>query len=207
MKKTIVTVSRMYGSRGTTVAGKLSIELGVPMFDKKIIEMASEKSGLAPEFIDTLEKQSTGSFLFGLASSAYSMHGYHYNYDLPVSYSAFSAQSSAIRELAQKGSCVIVGRCSDYILRDDPNCVKVFLYAEREERLRRCMEEFKLDEKAAEAELKRLDKSRVNYYKNFTGEPFGEAAAHDLSINTSKVGADGAVAVIMAYLKAMGRLD
>lgn len=206
MIKTIITISRMYGSHGTAVAGKLAMELGVPMFDRKIIELASEKSGLAPEYIDTMEHRSTGSFLFGLASSAYTMHGYHYNYDLPVSYTAFSAQSTAIREIAQKGSCVIIGRCADYILRDDPSCVKVFLYADRTERLRRCMEEFGLDEKAADAELRKLDKARVNYYKNFTGEPFGEAVAHDLSVNTSRVGVDGAVKVMMAYLEASGRI-
>ncbi len=208
MKKTIVAISRTYGAHGTTVGAKLAAMLGVPMFDKKIIDLASERSGLSPDYIGKLEENVTGSFLFNLASGAYNMHGFHHSYtDVPMSYTAFNAQANAIQEIAKKGSSVIIGRCSDYLLRDDPDCVKVFLYAEHADRLEQCKAEYKLDDKGAEQQLRKLDRSRSNYYKNFTGETWGYVFAHDLSINTTKVGPDGAVEIVMEYLKRAGRLD
>lgn len=208
MKKTIVAISRAYGAHGTTVGAKLAAKLGVPMFDKKIIDLASEKSGLSPEYIGKLEENITGSFLFNLASGAYNMHGFHggYNYEMPMTYTAFTAQANAIQEIAKKGSSVIIGRCSDYLLREDPDCIKVFLYAEPQDRLEQCKAEFNLDDKAAEQQLRKFDRNRSNYYKNFTGENWGHVYAHDLSLNTTKVGIDGAVELIMEYLKRAGRL-
>lgn len=207
MKKTIIAISRAYGAHGTTIGGKLAARLGVPLFDRKIIDLASEKSGLSPDYIGKLEENITGSFLFNLAASSYNMHGFHHNYDVPMSYTAFSAQANVIQEIAKKGSAVIIGRCSDYLLRDDPDCVKVFLYAEKEDRLAQCKAEYSLDDKAAEQQLKKLDRSRSNYYKNFTGETWGQVFAHDLSINVTKVGVDNAVDLIEQYLRSAGRLD
>ncbi len=207
MKKTIVAISRAYGAHGTAVGSKLAMKLGVPMFDKKIIDLASEKSGLSPDYIGGLEENVTGSFLFNLASSAYNMHGYHHAYDVPMTYTAFSAQAHAIKEIAQKGSSVIIGRCSDYLLKDDPDCVKVFLYAEHQDRLDQCKAEYGLDDKGAEQQLRKLDRNRSNYYKNYTGETWGYVYGHDLTINVTKVGVDGAVDIIMEYLRFAGRLE
>lgn len=207
MKKTIIAISRAYGAHGTVIGSKLAANLGIPLFDRKIIDLASEKSGLSPDYIGKLEENITGSFLFNLAAGSYNMHGFHTSYDVPMSYTAFSAQANVIQEIAKKGSAVIIGRCSDYLLRDDPDCVKVFLYADYDDRLRQCREEYKLDDKAAEQQLRKLDRGRQNYYKNFTGENWGQAQGHDLSINVSKVGAEGAVSVIMEFLKAAGRLE
>ena len=206
MKKTIIAISRAYGAHGTVVGSKLAANLGVPMFDRKIIDLASEKSGLSPDYIGKLEENVTGSFLFNLAASSYNVHGFHHSYDVPMSYTAFSAQANVIQEIAKKGSAVIIGRCSDYLLRDDPDCVKVFLYAEQADRLAQCKAEYGLDDKGAEQQLRKLDRSRQNYYKNFTGENWGRAQTHDLCVNVTKIGADGAVEMILQYLKAAGRL-
>lgn len=207
MKKTIIAISRAYGAHGTVVGSRLAAKLGIPMFDRKIIDLASEKSGLSPDYIGKLEENVTGSFLFNLAASSYNMHGFHRSYDVPMSYTAFSAQANVIQEIAKKGSAVIIGRCSDYLLRDDPDCVRVFLYAEAQDRLEQCKAEYKLDDRAAEQQLKKLDRSRSNYYKNFTGENWGEAMSHDLSINVTKIGAEGAVDLILQYLKMSGRIE
>ncbi len=207
MKKTIIAISRAYGAHGTVVGSRLAAKLGIPMFDRKIIDLASEKSGLSPDYIGKLEENVTGSFLFNLAASSYNMHGFHRSYDVPMSYTAFSAQANVIQEIAKKGSAVIIGRCSDYLLRDDPDCVRVFLYAEAQDRLEQCKAEYKLDDRAAEQQLKKLDRSRSNYYKNFTGENWGEAMSHDLSINVTKIGAEGAVDLILQYLKMAGRME
>lgn len=207
MKKTVIAISRAWGAHGTVVGSKLAALLGIPMFDKKIIDLASEKSGLSPDYIGGLEERVTGSFLFNLAAGAVSMHGYHRSYDIPMSYTAFSAQANVIQEIANKGSAVIIGRCSDYLLREDPDCVKIFLYADEADRLEQCKREFNLDDKGAQQQLRKMDRSRQNYYKNFTGESWGQAAAHDLCINVTKIGVDGAVELIMQYLKAAGRVD
>ena len=130
MKKTIIAISRAYGAHGTVIGSRLAANLGIPLFDKKIIDLASEKSGLSPDYIGKLEENITGSFLFNLAAGSYNMHGIHTGYDIPMSYTAFSAQAHVIQEIARKGSAVIIGRCSDYLLRDDPDCLKVFLYAD-----------------------------------------------------------------------------
>lgn len=206
MKKTIIAISRAWGAHGTVVGSKLAARLGIPMFDKKIIDLASEKSGLSPDYIGRLEENVTGSFLFNLAAGSVHMHGYHHNYDIPMSYTAFSAQANVIQEIARKGSAVIIGRCSDYLLRDDPDCVKVFLYAEEDDRLEQCKREFGLDDKGARQQLRKLDRSRQNYYKNFTGESWGQILGHDLSINVTKIGPDSAVELIMQYLRFAGRL-
>ncbi len=207
MKKTIIAISRAYGAHGTVVGSRLAAKLGIPMFDRKIIDLAGEKSGLSPDYIGKLEENVTGSFLFNLAASSYNMHGFHRSCDVPMSYTAFSAQANVIQEIAKKGSAVIIGRCSDYLLRDDPDCVRVFLYAEAQDRLEQCKAEYKLDDRAAEQQLKKLDRSRSNYYKNFTGENWGEAKSHDLSINVTKIGPEGAVDLILQYLKMAGRLE
>ncbi|MGM9522490.1 MAG: AAA family ATPase [Oscillospiraceae bacterium] len=206
MKKAVIAISRAYGSGGTIVGRKLAAELGIPMFDKKIIELAAEKSGLSQDYIDRMEAHASSSFLFNLASASYPTPGLTAQYDIPITFSAFSAQSAVIRELAEKNSCVIIGRCSDYILKDDPNCIKVFLYAEREDRISHVMNEFGLERKQAEAKLNKMDKGRANYYRNFTGESWGSVYSHDLSINTTRTGRDGAVEVIKSYLTQCGIL-
>lgn len=206
MKKLVVSISRAYGSGGSAIGKKLAVELGVPFYDKAIIEMASEKSGLSSEYISRLEEHASSSFLFNLATTSFSSRAILPQYDVPVGYAAFSAQTSAIRELAERSSCVIIGRCAEYILRDDPDCVKVFIHADREQRLGFVMKEFELDRKTAEARLNKIDKGRSNYYKNFTGEKWGNVYDHDICINSTRTGLDGAVAVIKTLLLEMGRL-
>jgi len=206
MEHLIVALSRSYGSGGRAVGKQLAAKLGIPCYDKSIIELASEKSGLSPDYIGRLEELTTSSFLFNLAAASMANRAAPPRYDVPVSYTAFSAQSDVIRELAKKSSCVMVGRCSEYILRDRPDCVKVFVYADRPARLKRIAEEYGVSEAAAESQLTRTDKARANYYRNFTGETWGSPANHDLCINTTLIGTDGAVELICAYLKQRGLL-
>ncbi len=205
MKKTVIAVSRSYASGGGEVAKKLANDLGVALFDKKILELAAAKSGLSADYIDGIEKHSTSSFLFSLAAAAYPASMFT-QYDVPVTYAAFSAQSDAIREIARKDSCVILGRCAEYVLKDDPNCIKIFIYANREDRIKRVMEDLMCDSKAADDKITKHDKSRSNYYRDYTGEKWGNMYSHDLCINTSLFGIDGSIEVIKSALKALGRI-
>lgn len=207
MKKMILAISREYGSGGSTVARKIAAELGIPLYDKAIIEMAAEKSGLSTDYINSVEQNLSSSYLFNLVSSSYSSNLTAHQYDVPVSYTAFTAQANVITELAGRGSCVILGRCADYTLRDDPDCVKVFIYADKNFRTDRSMADFGLDRKKTEARLTKIDKARANYYKTFTGADWGVSRAYDLCINTTRCGVDGAVEAIKAYLRGTGALD
>ena len=203
MEKFIIAISREYGSGGTHVARKLAAELGIPLYDKSIIEMAAEKSGLSSDYIDRLEDHASSSFLFNIASTAYAPTSMLPQYEVPISYTAFNAQGDVIRELAEKeGSSIVVGRCAEYILRDNPNCIKIFIHADRADRVKFVMDGYNLGEKEAAGKLAKIDKGRANYYRNFTGEAWGSLYAHDLCLNTSRIGVDGAAAVIKAYLKA-----
>ena len=206
MRKTIIAISRAYGSGGTLIGKKLAAELGIPMFNKQIIEMAAQKSGLSPDYIDRMEDHASNSFLFNLASTSYPVTGLTAQYDIPITFAAFSAQSSVIKELASRESCVIIGRCADYILRDDPNCVRVFIYADKEDCIKYTMKAYDMERKPAISKLAKIDKGRANYYKNFTGENWGSVYSHDLCFNSSRTGYDGAVEVVKGYLKALGRI-
>ena len=198
MKRTIIAISRQHGAGGTAIGKKLGLALGIPCYERTVIELAAEKSGLSPDYINSLEATASRSFLFNLVGQTYTPHTMVPQYDVPVTFSAFAAQGQVIRELAQKGSCIVIGRCAEYILRDDPDCLKVFLGANKEDRIRQVMEEGSLDEKAAEKALRQIDRGRANYYRSYTGEEWGAMENHDLCINTSVTGTDGAVELIKA---------
>jgi len=196
MKNLVVAISRQFGSGGRLVGKKLAEEMGINYYDKVLLALSSEKSGLSPDFIDRLEEQASSSFLFNLSTSAQATPNFFYRYDVPVNDKAFFAQAAVIKELADKESCVIVGRCSDYILRQNKNCLKVFIYANREMRLQRLINEYGMNMNEAKDKLTKMDKGRANYYKHYTGEEWGDVQSFDMSINTDTAGIDGAVKVI-----------
>lgn len=207
MKRTIIAISREHGAGGGAVGKKLGLALGIPAYERTVIELAAEKSGLSAEYVNALEETASRSFLFNIVSTTYSAHNMLPQYNVPVTFSAYAAQGEVIRELAARGSSVIIGRCAEYVLREDPDCVKVFLRANREDRIAAVMRESDLSESDAERRLRQIDRGRANYYRGFTGEKWGAMEHHDLCINTSTTGIDGAVSAIIAALRAMGRLD
>lgn len=198
MKKVIVTISREFGSGGRLVGKKLAKKLDLPYYDRELIQMAAEKSGLSPEFIARNEEHASSSFLFSLATNPHAGSGYFMQYDVPVGDKAFFAQSAVIRELAEKGSCVIVGRCGGYILRENPDCFNVFLHGSLDDRLTRAVEVYGNDPKGLADKLVKTDKGRANYHKYYTGENWNDIRSYHLSINTAVSGIDGAVEAIAA---------
>ena len=132
MNNMVITIGRQYGSGGRMVGEALAERLGIPMYDKKLIELAAKESGLSEEFIRQAEQKRTSSFLYGLYLSSQS---------LPLADQVFLAESDVIRKVAEE-SCIIVGRCADYILRDHPRHLRVFVHAPLAERLRRAQTEY-----------------------------------------------------------------
>ncbi|NLL46880.1 MAG: cytidylate kinase-like family protein [Clostridiales bacterium] len=200
MNKTVVTISREYGSGGRQVGIRLAEELGIMCYDRAVIERAAERSGMSPEFIENVEEKAVSSFFFNLSQATFSSYTPILTYDIPPTDKAFFAQAEVIREIAAHGSAVIIGRCADYILRDDPDAIHIFLHGNREDRLRRVIHEYGLSESEAREQMKQVDRGRANYYKSYTGGSWGDARRYDLCINTARTGVSGAVAAIKAIL-------
>ena len=202
MSKFILTISREYGSGGRLIGRALANDLGIPFYDDEIRTLTAQKSGLSEDFIAKSAENLPNTFLHNLNYSAYSSYDSISFYDIPVTDKLFLAQSEVIKELAATGSCVIVGRCADFVLREEPNLVKIMIRGEPEDRIRYAVEHYELSpEKAAEA-LKKIDKSRTNYYKYYTNRHWASLDNFDLVINTSFTGMDGAVAIIKTMLEA-----
>jgi cytidylate kinase len=201
MDKFVITISREYGSGGREVGKKLAEALGVGYYDKTLIKLAAEKSGLSEGYIEKSEENVTNSFLFnvGYAASYSGLDSITY-YDTPTNDKMFLGQSAAITELAGAGSCVIIGRCADYVLRNEPSLVRIFIRADKEDRVKRAIEDYDLPTKKAEQQIRRIDKSRANYYRYYTNRAWGSPDNADLIINSSFTGVDGAVEVIKALL-------
>ncbi len=196
MAHKVITISREFGTGARTIGQKLAAKLGYAYYDRAIIQMAADKSGLSPDFIEKNEEKSTNSFLFNIATSAYISSGMNLQYTVPVNDKAFLAQSEVIRELAEKGDCVIVGRCANYILSEHPDLLRVFVRADKPDRIERIINEYGYNAKNAESELSKIDKGRANYYKYYTGSAWKSMDNYDLCINTSKLDIDQAVKLL-----------
>lgn len=193
MKRVVISVSRQYGSGGRIIARRLSEELNIPYYDKEIIEKVAQQTGLTENYIRQTESRPTGSFIFDL---------YNMTQTLPMPDQVFIAQSKVIKEAAQKGPCVILGRCADYVLDEFPNCLRVFVMAPLEERVRRAREEYHVETVHMENYVTRQDRYRASYYNHFVGKKWGDMGNYDLCIN-SHIGIENAVQAIKTAALAM----
>ena len=193
MAYSIITISREFGTGARLIGREVAALLNYGYYDRALIEMAAEKSGLSEEFIERTEEKASNSFLFNLATAAYMA-----SYTVPVNDRAFLVQSDVIRDIARSGNGVIVGRCADYILKDHPRLLRVFIYANKEDRINRIVNEYGQDAKNAESVLTKIDKGRANYHKFYTGTNWRSLDNYDLCINTSNTGIQGAVMAIKA---------
>lgn len=201
MAHRVITISREFGTGARTIGQKLAEELGFAYYDRAIIQMAAEKSGLSPDFIAQNEEKANNTFLFNIATSAYISSGINLQYTVPVNDRAFIAQSDVIREVASKGDCVIIGRCANYVLSEHPDIMRVFIRAEKPERIARCVNEYGYDPKTVEAEINKIDKGRASYYKYYTGSAWKDMDSYDVCINTSKADIDDAVKTLVNLAK------
>lgn len=206
MNHYVISISREFGSGGRLIGKRLAAQLGIPCYDRSLIQKTSEKSGLSPEFIARAEERARSRFHLsitpiGIGTTAFAHQG------VPVSHQAFFAQAEVIRELADAGPCVIVGRCSDYILGERPNCIKVFVHADLDRRVRRCVEEYHIPSNDMERLVVQMDRGRANYYNFYTGHTWGEMRRYDLTVNSSAVGIQGSVDLIAATIRAKEAMD
>ena len=162
MEKSIITISREYGSGGRLVGKTLSKILDIPFYDNELITLSAQKTGLSQHYFKEAESASVGNILFSL-SNLLPNNSPHEVYGLPLTEKIFLAQSQVIRDLAEKGSCVIIGRCADYILKGNECCTNVFIHANIKDRIRRVVDTYGLSEKHIEHTIVKTDKRRANY--------------------------------------------
>lgn len=201
MEKKIVTISRQYGSGGRFIGQQLAKELGVPCYDQKIIDMVAKESGFASDYIEEKGERITGSLLFNIASSLTYATTVLSGNGTSLQDEIYFMQNRIIKDLAEKGPCVIVGRCADYILRERQDCLNVFIHADQNTKIQRAVTYFNIEEKDAPAILKKRDKARANHYKYYTDQEWGLVSNYDLALNSGVLGVEGCVKIIKNVLE------
>ncbi len=204
-KDFVITIGRQLGSGGKKVGEELAASFGISCYDKELIQMASQESGLSREFFEQADEKTRFSIFGGLLGlrSSYIDESYANNY-LCNEY-LFKIQSDVIRELAATQSCIFVGRCADYILREHPHCINVFVSAEMKDRIQRVCDDQHISTEKAKELIERTDKKRAGYYNYYSNKTWGMAASYHLCINSSVFGVSGTADFIKAFVER--RLD
>lgn len=200
MEKIIINIGRQFSSGGRYISKKLCEKFGCKYFDKEILDLAAKESGFSPDvFKKSDEKKSFIHTLFHLHAPMLSDDNFYNNKFSEES--LFKFQCDAIRKAASQGSCLFIGRCADYVLRDKPNTVSIFLAADMEDRINRTMERYNMDEESARKTISKKDSTRASYYNYYTGKKWGAAESYDLCINTSIFGLDETAKFIADFIR------
>ncbi len=200
-KNTIITIGRQFGSGGHEIAMGLSRALSIPYYDKEIIVAAAKKSGIDENLFKNADERTVSSFLYSIALGAYTPSGSMSGMPMMnMNETIFQIQSKVIQEFAAEGSCVFVGRCADYILKDFPNCCNVFIYADLPYRIDRIQKLYNMNADKAQSAIAKTDKKRASFYNYYTGKKWTSVENYDLCINSANLGVDGSVEMILSYL-------
>ncbi|MGN0703287.1 MAG: AAA family ATPase [Lentihominibacter sp.] len=197
MDKKLITISREFGSGGRLIGKRLAEKLDIPYYDKELLDRIAEESGFSREMIADAEKKAKNSFLYSLASAMGT--GEAGPESLSLNERFFLAQFDTIRKIADEGSCVIVGRCADYVLRGMPEATNVFIYAEEADKIKRAVQEYGVPEDSVKKLMKDTDKARANYYAYHTGRKWGEHVNYNLSIDSGYIEIEDIVDLIIKY--------
>ena len=203
-QKILLCIGRQVGSGAKQIAKIISEELNIPLYDKEIISYAAKKSGYRTELFDNMDEKKNRSLFasfLGRSSNSQSVgfnskvKSYMDNEDL------FAIQSDAIRAIAEEGSAIFVGRCADYILREDPATISIFITADLEDRVARVAKRLSISHSSASTHVSQSEKKRIAYYNYYTFKQWGDSSSYDLCINSSRLGVEGAAKLIIDYIK------
>jgi cytidylate kinase len=201
MTNYVITIARGYGSGGRTMGKMLAEELGIHYYDRELMRLASDESGINEELFGRADEQLKQSLLYRIARREYKGELIQPDREDFVSNdNLFSYQAKVIKRLAEEESCVIVGRCADYILKDMDNVVKVFIHASLEDCVSRLEGMFSLPPKDLEKKIMETDKRRAAYYRYYTGRDWEAAKNYDLCLNSKQLGFDKCVKIVRDYL-------
>lgn len=203
MKKTVITIARSFGSGGRTLGSLLSKELGINCYDREILRMASDESGINEALFGAIDEKVKKSSLFGILKK----HPYTggvlppESSDFVSNDNIFNYQAKVIKDLAEAESCIIIGRCADYILKDNPDVIRLFCYSSREDCIKRVVEQNGVNEADAAKKIEKIDKYRADYYKYYTGHDWYDARNYDLCLDTASMSYDKLVKVVLDFIE------
>ena len=177
-------------------------EFGIKLYDKEMLARAAKESGICEEIFESHDEKPTSSFLYSLVMDTYSM-GYSGNTytDMPINHKVFLAQFDAIKKIADEGPCILVGRCADYALEDNPELLSVFIHADMDARIRRIARDFDLTDAKAKDMIRKTDKQRSSYYNYYTNKRWGDANSYQFCLDSSKLGIEGTVDAILKLIE------
>ncbi len=199
MEKKIITISREFGSGGRTIGHQVAEALGIPFYDKELVEQVALESGFAPKFVEEHGEHSPSGSIFAYAFAHQGVHGVMHG--LSTADFLWNIQCSVILQLAEQGPCVIVGRNADYILKDRPDCLHAFIHADKEFRAERIVRLYGESEKSPMARLNEKDKRRKLNYQHYTGRNWGQAHNYDICLDSGKVGIETCSEILIKLMK------
>ena len=198
----VITLGRECGAGATYIAQHLSKELGIPYYDKDIFRMVSDKSGVLEEFFHVNSERPGNNLLYKLVKDLKPADQKpSLGKDIVSPDNLFRFQSELIRELADNESCIIIGRCADYVLKDNPDVIRLFFYAPLEDCIRRVVDQNGISAKEAEKKIAKIDKYRADYYKYYTGNAWNDARNYDFCLDTSSMSYEKLIAVVKDIIK------
>lgn len=205
MGNQIYTIGREFGSMGHIVGEQLAKRLGIKCYDKELLQHAAKESGFCEEIFENHDEKPTNSFLYSLVMDTYSAGSYATSpfLDMPLNHKVFLAQFDTIKHIAEQESCVMVGRCADYALANNPDCINIFIRAELEDRIKWVSKRMDITENKAKDLISKKDKQRASYYNYYTCKKWGDTRSYDMMLNTSKISVDDCVDLIIQFRKAM----
>ena len=192
----IITLGRQHGSNGHLIARRLAEELGYKCYDKEIVDEAAAASAFSKEIFDSYDEKRVSAYILSTPHYIGMNEGFHLNMQVAA------AQFETMRRLAEKGDCIFVGRCADYVLRNRDDVLRIFIMGDMETRIKTLMERRSLSYDQARRLVREVDKDRSSYYKYHTDQIWGESENYDLCID-SRIGVQGTVDVIRAYMAAL----
>jgi len=202
-KKILITIARQFGSGGREIGERVAKILDIPLIDKELIKDAASNGELSEEVIKSADESAANSLLYTLAMGSNVLGTtMHFGYKMPINDKLFILQSDAIKQYASKGSCVIIGRCADYVLRDEPSLFRIFIYGDLDHRKERVKERHpELKSSQIIDVINKTDKRRASYYNFYTGNKWGKYDNYDMAINSSTFGVEETAELIAASVK------
>lgn len=202
----VITIARQFGSGGHEVGERLARELNIPFYDKALIAMAAKQSGLSEEVFENADEKATSSLLYSMVMGSYGFGGRIPGInEMPINDKLFIIQSDIIKKAAAQGPCVIIGRCADYILRDFPHCLNVFIHADKAARVERIVSKNLCEAKKAPDFITKKDKQRANYYNFYSNNRWDDLSNYDLTLDTSKFTVEQAVELVLDAARKLER--
>lgn len=205
MGNKIYTIGREFGSGGKDVGEALAKRLGIKLYDKELLQRAAKDSGFCEEVFENHDERPTSSFLYSLIMDTYSINSYASApfLDMPLNHKVFLAQFETIKKIASQESCVIVGRCADYALSDNPDCMNIFIHSDMENRIKMVSKRCNITENKAKDMIQKNDKQRSSYYNYYTSKSWGDSTSYHLTLDSGKLGIDGCVEMILKFREIM----